>query len=203
MNTLDALKNVSGPLAARARRASRLLESQVGMNPRMRVQRDADFLDVKLAQDQQDLVPRWVTSTLSCAAWEIQAATTIPESGESKEDRKPSKQALKVALAVLAIKDIPDSDDEDPKCLAHFATLAGIEMIRVPGEPDHDQDMAHTQTNRNRGARGSNRVRRERGRGAPRGGAKSHVIAAEPVVATPAPTFRLLPRGEKLSPDPA
>ncbi|KDQ07806.1 hypothetical protein BOTBODRAFT_180375 [Botryobasidium botryosum FD-172 SS1] len=44
LNTLDLLKKGSSQLAQRARAASRVLEEQVGANPRIKVQRDAEFV---------------------------------------------------------------------------------------------------------------------------------------------------------------
>ncbi|CDO76532.1 hypothetical protein BN946_scf184399.g2 [Trametes cinnabarina] len=44
LNTLDLLKKGTSALAQRARAASRILEAQVGANPRIRVQQDAAFV---------------------------------------------------------------------------------------------------------------------------------------------------------------
>ena len=44
LNTLDILKKGTTPLAQRACAASRILEAQVGMNPRIIVQRDDAFV---------------------------------------------------------------------------------------------------------------------------------------------------------------
>lgn len=191
---------MAGPLAARARGASRLLESQVGANARIRVQRDADFIPVTLnksSPEEKEIMPAWVNSTLSCVAWEVQAAAAAAPTNGTDQNQNP-----KVVLAVLAIKEKVDLDDEDPQCLARFATRAGIEMIRIPGEPE-----LHFIGGGGRGGRGNNRGRGERGRGiAPsaRGrGAKVPVTIKDPHPPSPAPAFRLLARGERLSPEPA
>lgn len=44
LNTLDLLKKGTSPLAQRARAASRMLEQQVGANPRIKVQRDEAYV---------------------------------------------------------------------------------------------------------------------------------------------------------------
>jgi hypothetical protein len=94
LNTLDLLKKGSTPLAQRARTASRVLESQVGTNPRVRVQQDAAFvLWDKIAFDEDTTTitasepnanasvppstspsPEWVRRTICCAQWETEHA---------------------------------------------------------------------------------------------------------------------------------
>lgn len=93
LNTLDLLKKGSTPLAQRARTASRVLESQVGTNPRVRVQQDAAFvLWDKIAFDEDPTIttastpntsaipsstspsPEWVRRTICCARWETEHA---------------------------------------------------------------------------------------------------------------------------------
>ncbi|KAI0291948.1 hypothetical protein B0F90DRAFT_304904 [Multifurca ochricompacta] len=98
LNTLDLLKKGSTPLAQRARTASRVLESQVGTNPRVRVQQDSAFvLRDKIAfhneDDSDDSAhptnspplskstlsspsPEWVRRTICCAQCETDNADT-------------------------------------------------------------------------------------------------------------------------------
>jgi hypothetical protein len=90
LNTLDLLKKGSTPLAQRARTASRVLESQVGSNPRVRVQQDAAYvLWDKIAFDEDPTTttasapntslspsPEWVRRTICCAQWETEHADT-------------------------------------------------------------------------------------------------------------------------------
>src|SRR6266404_3366875 len=109
LNTLDLLKKGSTPLAQRARTASRMLESQVGTNPRVRVQQDAAFV----LWDQIDFdtepppsspssttpvvpspSPEWVRRTICCAKWEASHA----------DDARP-----RVVLATLAQSPPPAS----------------------------------------------------------------------------------------------
>ena len=76
LNTLDLLKKGTSSLAQRARAASRILEAQVGTNPRVRVQRDEAFVYWdKIASTSQDTgtplpSPEWVRRTVCCAKWE-------------------------------------------------------------------------------------------------------------------------------------
>lgn len=91
LNTLDILKKGSTPLAQRARTASRVLESQVGTNPRVRVQQDAAYvLWDKIAFEEDTSTPsianptaapsstspspEWVRRTICCAQWETENA---------------------------------------------------------------------------------------------------------------------------------
>ncbi|KAH7925741.1 hypothetical protein BV22DRAFT_1104772 [Leucogyrophana mollusca] len=111
LNTLDLLKKGTSPLAQRARAASRILEAQVGTNPRIRVQRDDAFvpwdrIDFKDApsDDERDKAisslhlsssPEWVRRMICCARWEVDnAASTLDADGANKK--------LKVVLAVLS-----------------------------------------------------------------------------------------------------
>lgn len=102
LNTLDLLKKGTTALAQRARAASRILEAQVGTNPRIRVQRDDAFVlwDKIGFQDTTSSSgsPEWVRRTICCARWELDHADE-----ELKND--PTRKSIphpKVVLAVLA-----------------------------------------------------------------------------------------------------
>ncbi|KAF8063628.1 hypothetical protein FPV67DRAFT_1672640 [Lyophyllum atratum] len=110
LNTLDLLKKGTTPLAQRARAASRVLEAQVGTNPRIRVQQDDAFvlwdkmefnstLDPSKPPSSTPLPlpytsPEWVRRTICCAQWEV-------EHGASNTPPHPTAP-FKVVLAVLA-----------------------------------------------------------------------------------------------------
>ncbi|KAH7103432.1 hypothetical protein BKA62DRAFT_768845 [Auriculariales sp. MPI-PUGE-AT-0066] len=79
LNTLDLLKKGTSLLAQRARAASRLLESLVGSDTRLRVQRDEAFVpwdDIPIMStsdsDSDDSLPppEWLRRMLCCARWE-------------------------------------------------------------------------------------------------------------------------------------
>ncbi|KAF7361107.1 hypothetical protein MSAN_01142300 [Mycena sanguinolenta] len=97
LNTLDMLKKGTSALAQRALAASRVLEAQVGVNGRVRVQRDeafvlwdairfADPIEVEDATkgeegnmvpalpDDPDTAPEWVRRTVCCARYEVDNA---------------------------------------------------------------------------------------------------------------------------------
>lgn len=82
LNTLDLLKKGTTPLAQKARAASRILEAQVGTNPRIRVQRDDAFVlwDKITFGDSSDAAPatapEWLRRTICCAKWEADNANT-------------------------------------------------------------------------------------------------------------------------------
>ena len=106
LNTLDLLKKGTSSLAQKARAASRILEAQVGTNPRIRVQRDDAFvLWDQISFDESasanpNSCPEWVRRILCCAQWEVEH----PEE-ELKSTGKPTIIAgklPKVALAVLS-----------------------------------------------------------------------------------------------------
>lgn len=115
LNTLDLLKKGSSSLAQKARSASRILEAQVGTNPRIRVQRDdafvpwdkIDFEDA--AESNPNFCPEWVRRIICCALWE----TEHPEEELKTSDRRSLEEANttstneeskshKVVLAVLS-----------------------------------------------------------------------------------------------------
>ncbi|KAH7886755.1 hypothetical protein F5I97DRAFT_1045057 [Phlebopus sp. FC_14] len=111
LNTLDLLKKGTSPLAQRARSASRILEAQVGTNPRIRVQRDdafvpwdrIEFKDIATDDDKEKSAsqtlhlsgsPEWVRRMICCARWEVDnAALTLDRTNVGKP---------KVVLAVLS-----------------------------------------------------------------------------------------------------
>lgn len=119
LNTLDLLKKGTSPLAQRARAASRILEAQVGTNPRIRVQRDEAFvlwdqipMKESPSDDETDSKaapsPEWVRRTICCARWEIDnAAVTVHSDGngrvsEGAVDKGNGNEKYKVMLAVLS-----------------------------------------------------------------------------------------------------
>ena len=114
LNTLDLLKKGSSSLAQKARSASRILEAQVGTNPRIRVQRDDAFVpwDKIAFEDATDsnpnFCPEWVRRIICCALWE----TEHPEEELKASDKRSSEtnatsknvepKPHKVVLAVLS-----------------------------------------------------------------------------------------------------
>ncbi|KAI5114957.1 hypothetical protein M0805_001142, partial [Coniferiporia weirii] len=85
LNTLDTLKKgaSSGQIVRRGRDASRYLEGQVDMNPRIRIQSDNEFApwdSISFSKDGQDTsndaarslseCPDWLRRIVCCARWE-------------------------------------------------------------------------------------------------------------------------------------
>ncbi|KAF8882244.1 hypothetical protein BD779DRAFT_1612474 [Infundibulicybe gibba] len=121
LNTLDLLKKGTSPLAQRARAASRILEAQVGTNPRICVQRDDAFVlwdniafsnppeSAELAGKSvhaSNTSPEWVRRTISCARWEVENVSR-DNHNELKVERPANAtnghhKQLKVVLAVLS-----------------------------------------------------------------------------------------------------
>lgn len=99
LNTLDLLKKGTTPIAQRARAASRILEQQVGTNPRIKVQRDDAFVlwdeipfqsegngeDEAIELTSPQATPEWLRRTICCARWEhehvpaLKTTDTAPE----------------------------------------------------------------------------------------------------------------------------
>jgi len=107
LNTLDLLKKGTSGLAQKARTASRVLEAQVGTNPRIRVQRDEAFVlwdQVKFDSSaiNPNSCPEWVRRIICCVQWE----TEHPEEELKPEDRGTipgeGEKSPKVVLAVLS-----------------------------------------------------------------------------------------------------
>ncbi len=104
LNTLDLLKKGTSSIAQKARAASRILEAQVGTNPRIRVQRDDAFVlwdkiaftDGDDAAKQAASCPEWVRRIICCAQWETEHA---------EEELSPPTKGLplKVVLAILSV----------------------------------------------------------------------------------------------------
>ena len=120
LNTLDLLKKGTSALAQRARAASRILEAQVGTNPRIRVQRDDAFVlwdnipfkDLITDSDKDKPAmppnlgssPEWVRRTICCARWEMDHANPAPNNPNDGEQcqSNATQHTPKVVLAVLA-----------------------------------------------------------------------------------------------------
>ena len=113
LNTLDLLKKGSSLLAQKARSASRILEAQVGTNPRIRVQRDDAFVPwdkiaFEDATENINFCPEWVRRIICCALWEtenpeeeLKASDRRSLEGNSTSNEEEPKQH-KVVLAVLS-----------------------------------------------------------------------------------------------------
>ncbi|KNZ80301.1 hypothetical protein J132_06417 [Termitomyces sp. J132] len=112
LNTLDLLKKGTSHLAQRARAASRVLEAQVGTNPRIRVQQDdafvlwdkIEFSDNIAGSPAPNTSPEWVRRTICCAQWEVEA---VSKGNDVNQKQKTKEEEKKVILAVLG--STPDS----------------------------------------------------------------------------------------------
>ncbi|KDQ58141.1 hypothetical protein JAAARDRAFT_193590 [Jaapia argillacea MUCL 33604] len=114
LNTLDLLKKGTSTLAQRARAASRILEAQVGTNPRIRVQQDDAFVlwdeitfsDNPVSDDADNLArqgsPEWVRRTICCAKWEAGHAPKPAAVASDKATNQEPKVEPKVVLAVIS-----------------------------------------------------------------------------------------------------
>ncbi|KAG9118919.1 hypothetical protein FRC07_006312 [Ceratobasidium sp. 392] len=143
LNTLDVLKSGSNQLAVRSRAASRLLEEEVGENPRIRVQGDDAFIpwDTIAAKspsgassvpNQPDArwkvegagAPEWMKRMVCCAKWEADAG---------------SADGKRVVLAVIDSKDSGTSGRDreslvDGELVRSWASKLGVEVMDVERE---------------------------------------------------------------------
>jgi len=132
LNTLDLLKKGMSSLAQRARAASRVLEAQVGTNPRIIVQRDDAFVLWDSIFDNHPPAgsPEWVRRTICCARWEVDHAsdrmngkiTNVVTGGDRKaeDEKKPH-----VVLAIL-------SQSAEAQSEAVFPPLNQVSASPVP-----------------------------------------------------------------------
>ncbi|KAH9475549.1 hypothetical protein JR316_0012664 [Psilocybe cubensis] len=135
LNTLDLLKKGTSSLAQKARTASRILEAQVGTNPRIRVQRDDAFVlwdkisfnsegtESSPTNSNVNSCPEWVRRIICCARWE----TEHPEE-ELKPVHAEKLAPMKVVLAVLST--LPNMS---PQSMAmNIASSAEAPLTPVP-----------------------------------------------------------------------
>ncbi|KAJ7078459.1 hypothetical protein B0H15DRAFT_914835 [Mycena belliarum] len=152
LNTLDLLKKGTSALAQRARAASRILEAQVGTNPRIRVQQDDAFVPwdnipfsetasgaspapapapapapssspPKTSQaNTPDASPEWLRRTICCARWEFDIAAATTP--DVKVDTKGKDQRT-VRLAVLSAAAPPTSTADGGALTKHEPRAAG------------------------------------------------------------------------------
>ncbi|PCH34609.1 hypothetical protein WOLCODRAFT_139464 [Wolfiporia cocos MD-104 SS10] len=178
LNTLDLLKKGMSSLAQRARAASRILEAQVGTNPRIRVQRDDAFVlwdsifDNKVAPPTGS--PEWVRRTICCARWEVNHATA-PATATAAAAPKP-----RVVLAVLSQSaeaqseaifpphahassspvplPAPQTNRHEPRSsgalVTQWAAKAGIEVFEVTPGADAGRGPHNTSPSRDAAANG-------------------------------------------------
>ncbi len=225
LNTLDLLKKGTSSLAQKARSASRILEAQVGTNPRIRVQRDDAFLlwdkvSFDDAAINPNSCPEWVRRIICCARWEIENPQEELKStdGTIEDDKKPkivlavlsslstSSQSGSAALSMespvpLPAPNVSLSGKFEPRStgtlVSNWASKAGIVLLDIePARPD-------------RGGDEDERFKRGRGR---RPSAGEHptksslverpqaVMKMMEMVSQPTKVIRVLARGEKLDP---
>ncbi|KAI0344355.1 hypothetical protein BDW22DRAFT_1327712 [Trametopsis cervina] len=159
LNTLDLLKKGTTPLAQRARAASRMLEAQVGTNPRIRVQRDDAFVlwdEIPFGGAPSVPSPEWVRRTLCCARWEIAhppqqpvrdighkvVLAVCPSTPEAAETSHPSSTSFSNKLAASPVPlPAPQPNRFEPRSAGQlilpWAHAAGITVLELPPASAH------------------------------------------------------------------
>jgi hypothetical protein len=158
LNTLDLLKKGTSALAQRARAASRILEAQVGTNPRILVQRDdafvlwdnIPFIDPPVPTDNGkdassmmvpvDSSPEWLRRTICCARWEVDHANQADNDIGIAKTITLDKR--KVLLAVLASSPVQLSQETHTVKLSDTTSNA-ILPSPVPLPAPHVQAGKH------------------------------------------------------------
>jgi hypothetical protein len=226
---LDLLKKGTSGLAQKARTASRILEAQVGTNPRIRVQRDNAFVlwdQIKFdaSVTNPNSCPEWVRRILCCAQWE----TEHPD-----EELKPANHGSttangdgntpKVVLAILSslFASPPQSgpvilsaESPVPLPAPNFSQVTRHEPRSIgglvtswaskAGIPILDIEPALPDRG---GGEDDDRARRTKRPSSGEQGAKSSLVERPPavkammdMVSQPTKVIRVLARGEKLDP---
>ena len=169
LNTLDLLKKGTSPLSQRARAASRVLEAQVGTNPRIRVQQDDAFVSWEAISFNTNTPnplmgsPEWLRRTICCACWEAGrpgVQTTSPNAGS--ESRNANSKLVFAVVAqnsepvTLAPKNPPLVESPVPlptphvnkfeprttgTLVAYWAARAGLDVLEV--QPLHEDTRSN------------------------------------------------------------
>jgi hypothetical protein len=215
LNTLDLLKKGNSPLAVRARNASRVLEAQVGVNPRIRVQGDDEFVlwdDVVKhlgPNNAGEEAPEWMRRTICCALWEqksqsntrnvdvVGLAISSPLVISELVDPTLSRYAIRADGTVLRDWIQSLGKQNSVKFLEVNATSSST--TRTSGDrPRRDSEGEKS-------IRGTHHARRTtggRGRGTERDSGRmvEKVYNGPPLGGVGTGKIRLLARGEKLDP---
>ncbi|KAG7087339.1 hypothetical protein E1B28_013315 [Marasmius oreades] len=160
LTSLDLLKKGNNSVAQKARAASRILEAQVGSNPRIRVQQDDAFVlwdKIHFADKSADeksspqSPPEWVRKTICCARWEADnAKETLPSVNNAKvvlATCAPSIGSPQFSTVKLSqdnhnsmLSPVPGpspfhANKHEPRVagvqVAHWAAKAGLEVLKV------------------------------------------------------------------------
>ncbi|KZV75012.1 hypothetical protein PENSPDRAFT_662026 [Peniophora sp. CONT] len=189
LNTLDLLKKGTSVLAQRARAASRALEAQVGVNPRMKVQQDNAFVlwdTITLAPvadgEPVQPAPEWLRRTVCCAQYETN------EAGKDTE-KKPTVIFATLAHAPVLPRaasppnagdspvplPVPQANKHEPRATGalvnYWARRAGLTVHAVEPTPEYGPPAnanGHGHANGNRRHSSSEEESRPNARGPPR-----------------------------------
>ncbi|KAK7047599.1 hypothetical protein VNI00_006367 [Paramarasmius palmivorus] len=194
LNTLDLLKKGSSALAQKARAASRILEAQVGTNPRIRVQRDDAFVlwdNIKFSDEKAGQAsPEWIRRTICCARWEADnAGKTVPAATQPKvilavcdpSPGSPQMSTLKLSAPEdddSLLSPVPgpapshhNSNKHEPRSggvqVAHWAAKAGIDIVKFEPTVQGNNGHARSSSDEDRPKRIINKGPGRRGGGAP------------------------------------
>ncbi|KAK0431211.1 hypothetical protein EV421DRAFT_1743341 [Armillaria borealis] len=221
LNTLDLLKKGSTALAQRSRAASRILEAQVGTNPRIRVQQDDAFVpwdkisfkDGTLSEDSVTEHSPHVSPEWSLLPSALRLHSLSPQLVPVKLSESPTESAL--TPVPLPAPTQHSYNKHEPRSsgslVAHWAARAGLQVIDVkPTAAPAPSGNARSSSEEERPKRiAVNKGRRGPANGGAIDSSKGGMVERSPavlammeMVSQPSKVVRVLARGEKLEPDP-
>jgi hypothetical protein len=219
LNTLDLMKKGTSPLAQRARAASRILESQVGTNPRIQVQSDTAFVlwdAIPFAEPADgdktpdgNSSPEWLRRTICCARWESEQAgvprrVVVAVAAAPAQAPALAKTPSELASPVpLPAPQAPQSSKYEPRAagtlVRSWAARAGLQLLQIKPTPLHveevgpSNDRASGPPNGNSSHRSPGRSRRSEHGGPPSGGYRGPANSGgDPLVERPVAVQKMM-----------
>ncbi|KAG2362096.1 hypothetical protein BDR07DRAFT_1407938 [Suillus spraguei] len=221
LNTLDLLKKGTSPLAQRARSASRILEAQVGTNPRIRVQRDdafvpwdrIEFKDLSPDDDKDKTAsqplhlsgsPEWVRRMICYPRASTNDKPTVvlailsPSAASAQVGRTEAMPEVSSPVPLPAPS--PHTHKYEPQVEPSAAPL-------IPPSSNYPRNLDDDDRGKRQAGRGRRNSHTTPGglpitRGTGLVERPAAVMQMMEVVSQPSKVVRVLARGEKLEPDP-
>jgi hypothetical protein len=204
-------------LAQRARAASRILESQVGTNPRIRVQSDTAFVlwdDIPFTDTndstEREPSPEWVRRIVCCARWEVTQTSgqRVALAVLSQNARAPGGAAEEILSTSPVPLPAPQAANKfEPRAsgvlVRAWAARAGVPLLDIRPTPEVSEESRGDDRGgapRRRVSGPEAIVRRMPSATQPLVERPPAVKAMMKAVAEPTRVVRVLARGEKLDP---
>lgn len=155
------MKKGNSSLAQKARAASRLLEAQVGSNPRIRVQRDDAFVpwdDINFKVSELSMnkhsessplgppspPPEWLRRTICCAQWEIRNASV----GGNLTDAIPNVPKTLLSRPITPVSNENDGTGSSSSPIAAAAATPAVVDATVVANDAKEKERTVDQVER-------------------------------------------------------